>query len=305
MDKYLIVIVGPTGVGKTDISISVASHFNCEIISADSRQFYREMRIGTAVPSDDQLNFIRHHFIRFLSVNEYYSSSLFERDVLKQLSLLFKKNNFVIMTGGSGMYIDAVCNGIDDIPDIDPAVREKYNRKYREEGIEGLRTCLKLLDPVHYRNVDLKNHKRIIRALEICESTGSPYSSFLTKKKTQREFGMIMIGLELERGELYRRIENRVDRMIENGLEEEARQLYGLRHLNALNSVGYSEFFDFFDGMTTREKAVDLIKRNSRRYAKRQITWWGKNGDIAWFRPDQANEILSFIDRMITSQINL
>jgi len=305
MNKYLIVIVGPTGVGKTDISISVASHFNCEIISADSRQFYREMRIGTAVPSDDQLNFIRHHFIRFLSVNEYYSSSLFERDVLKQLSLLFKKNNFVIMTGGSGMYIDAVCNGIDDIPDIDPAVREKYNRKYREEGIEGLRTCLKLLDPVHYRNVDLKNHKRIIRALEICESTGSPYSSFLTKKKTQREFGMIMIGLELERGELYRRIENRVDRMIENGLEEEARQLYGLRHLNALNSVGYSEFFDFFDGKTTREEAVGLIKRNSRRYAKRQITWWGKNGDIAWFRPDQANEILSFIDRMITSQINL
>ena len=200
MKNILIVLLGPTGVGKTDISIDIADRFNCEIISADSRQFFREMRIGTAVPSEHQLNTIKHHFIRFLSVEDYYSASLFERDVLDLLPRLFNRNNIVLMSGGSGMYIDAVCNGIDDIPDVDPIVREKYISIYKEEGIEGLRVALKLLDPEHYAKVDLKNHKRIIRALEICETTGRPYSSFLKKQKRERDFRIIKIGLRKNQG---------------------------------------------------------------------------------------------------------
>ena len=215
MKNFLIVILGPTGVGKSDLSVEIASHFNTEIISADSRQFYREMTIGTAVPAENQLKRVKHHFIRFLSVKDYFSSSLFERAVLELLPSLFKKNRIVVMTGGSGMYIDAVCKGIDDIPDIDPAIREKYNEKYREEGIESLRRELKLLDPDYYSRVDLKNHKRIIRALEIFESTGRRYSEFLTKKSADRDFFIIKIGLEREREDLYGRINARVDDMVE------------------------------------------------------------------------------------------
>jgi len=299
MKKFLIVILGPTGVGKTEISIDIAAHFNAEIISADSRQFYIEMKTGTAVPSDIQLNKVKHHFIRFISVREYYSSSLFERDVLKLLYTLYENNQIVIMTGGSGMYIDAVCNGIDDIPDIDPAVREKYTNKFRDEGIEGLRVALKLLDPEHYRKVDLKNPKRIIRALEICESTGRPYSAFMTKRKVKRDFIIIKIGLERERKELYEKINSRVDSMLEEGLEEEARQLFEFRDLNALKSVGYSEFFDFFEGKTSRAKAIEFIKRNSRRYAKRQITWWTRDKEINWFSPDQVQDIKMYIEERI------
>jgi len=299
MKKFLIVILGPTGVGKTEISIDIATHFNAEIISADSRQFYTEMKTGTAVPSDIQLNEIKHHFIRFISVREYYSSSLFERDVLKLLSTLYENNQTVVMTGGSGMYIDAVCNGIDDIPDIDPAIREKYINKFRDEGIEGLRVALKLLDPEHYRKVDLKNPNRIIRALEICESTGRPYSAFMTKRKVERDFCIIKIGLERERKELYERINSRVDSMVKRGLEEEVRQLIDFRDLNALKSVGYSEFFDFFEGKTSRAKAIELIKRNSRRYAKRQITWWSRDKDIKWFSTDQVQDIKVYIEDRI------
>jgi tRNA dimethylallyltransferase len=299
MNNSLIVILGPTGVGKSDISIDIARHFGAEIISADSRQFYREMKTGTAVPSDEQLNKIQHHFIRFIPVADYYSSSLFEREVLKLLPELFRKNNVVLMTGGSAMYIDAVCGGIDDIPDVDQMIREKYNLKYKEEGIAGLRMALKILDPEHYEVVDLKNPKRIIRALEICETTGRPYSSFLTKQKRERDFKIIKIGLERSRPELYDRINHRVDKMIEDGLENEARTLFGLRHLNALNSVGYREFFDYFEGKITREKAIELIKRNSRRYAKRQMTWWGKDKEIRWFRPEKAGEIIEYIGESV------
>jgi tRNA dimethylallyltransferase len=295
MKNILIVLLGPTGVGKTDISINLANRFNCEIISADSRQFFSEMKIGTAVPSDDQLNTINHHFIRFKSVEDYYSSSLFERDVINLLPTLFSKNNFVLMSGGSGMYIDAVCSGIDDIPDVDPEVREKYIRRNNEDGIEGLRAALKILDPEHYSKVDLKNHKRIMRALEICETAGRPYSSFLKKNKREREFGIIKIGLERTREDLYNRINLRVDAMIDAGLEEEARNLQKHRNLNAMNCVGYREFFDYFDGKITRDKAIELIKRNSRRYAKRQLTWWGKDKDIKWFKPDQIEEIINLI----------
>ena len=294
MKNILIVLLGPTGVGKTEISINIASHFKCEIISADSRQFFREMRIGTAVPSEIQLQTIKHHFIRFLSIEDYYSSSLFERDVLDLLPQLFSKNNVMLMSGGSGMYIDAVCNGIDEIPDIDPSVREKYIARYRKEGIEGLKVTLKQLDPVHYTKVDLNNYKRILRALEICETAGRPYSSFLKKQKREREFGIIKIGIERSREDLYHRINSRVDDMVRQGLEEEARQLYNFRNLNALNSVGYKEYFEFFDGNIPREKAIELIKRNSRRYAKRQLTWWGKDKEIRWFKPEEIEEIIDY-----------
>lgn len=295
MKNFLIVILGPTGVGKSVLSVEIASHFNTEIISADSRQFFREMTIGTAVPDENQLGMVKHHFIKFLSVNDYFSSSLFERAVLELLPLLFRKNRIIIMTGGSGMYIDAVCKGIDDIPDIDPAVREKHNEKYRAAGIESLRRELKMVDPDYYAKVDLKNHKRIIRAIEIFESTGRKYSEFLTKRSAVRDFCIIKIGLEREREDLYGRINSRVDDMIENGLENEARGLFDLRELNPLKTVGYREFFDFFEGKISREKAIELIKRNSRRYAKRQITWWSRDKEIVWFNPEQGQEIIKHI----------
>ena len=300
MKNTLIVLLGPTGVGKTDISIDIARHFGCDIISADSRQFFREMRIGTALPSPEQLTEIKHHFIGFLSVKDYYSSNLFERDVLGILPDLFKKNSVVLMTGGSGMYIDAVCDGIDDIPDVDPEIREKFSRKYKEEGIEGLRIELKTLDPEHYEKVDLKNPRRIIRALEICETTGHPYSDFLTNQKRKRDFEIIKTGLKRPREELFDRINRRVDLMIRDGLEEEARNLFGLRHLNALKSVGYREFFDFFDGKITRDKAIELIKRNTRRFAKRQMTWWSRDDEIRWFGGDDKEEIVDYLTTSIS-----
>jgi tRNA dimethylallyltransferase len=302
MKNFLIVLLGPTCVGKTDISIEIARHFNCEIISADSRQFYREMKTGTAVPTDLQLNTIRHHFVRFMSVKEYYSASLFERDVLELLGRLFKRRNIVLMSGGSGMYIDAVCNSIDDIPDVDTSIREKYTSKYREEGIESLRIALKLLDPDYYSKADLKNHKRIIRALEICETTGRPYSSFLTNKKSERNFIIIKIGLKRDRKELYERINLRVDKMIETGLEDEARGLFKMRNLNALNTVGYKEFFDFFEGKISREKAIELIRRNTRRFAKRQMTWWNKDREIRWFQADEVEEMVEYIESRLNIQ---
>ena len=296
MKNILIVLVGPTCVGKTDLSIQIARHFGCEIISADSRQFFREMKIGTAVPSDSHLAEVKHYFIRFLSVKDYYSVSLFERDVLKVLPGLFDRNNIALMTGGSGMYIDSVCHGIDDIPDVDPLVRDKYIKKYQDEGITGLRLALKLLDPEHYKKVDLKNSKRLIRALEICETTGRPYSTFLTKRKRERDFRVIKIGIERPREELYNRINQRVDEMIMTGLEKEARSLFRMSDLNALNSVGYKEFFYYFEGKITKEKAVDLIKRNTRRYAKRQMTWWGKDKDIVWFGAESVGGIISYLE---------
>jgi tRNA dimethylallyltransferase len=299
MNSILIVLAGPTCVGKTDVSIAIGGHFGCEIISADSRQFYREMKTGTAVPSDSQLTAVNHYFIRFISIDQYYSASLFERDVLKMLPELFEKNKVVLMTGGSGMYIDAVCDGIDDIPDVDPAIREKYQIKHREEGIAGLRIALKMLDQVHYEKVDLKNPKRIIRALEICETTGRPYSSFLTKQKQERDFRILKIGLARPREELYGRINARVDAMVENGLESEARVLFGSRHLNALNTVGYREFFDYFEGKITRDEAIELIRRNTRRYAKRQMTWWARDKEIKWFGAEDIAGIISYIENHI------
>lgn len=299
MQNTLLVILGPTGVGKTDLSVDLGLHFNTEIISCDSRQFYEEMSAGTSLPSESQLRKIRHHFIKFISVKEYYSSSLFERDALNLLAELFLSRKIVLMAGGSGMYADAVCEGIDDIPDVDPAIREKYIRKFAEEGVESLRVALKILDPDHYTKVDLKNPKRIIRALEICETTGRPYSSFLTKGQRKRDFKIVKIGLNRPREELYDRINSRVDLMIDKGLEKEARNLVGMKHFNALNTVGYKEFFDYFEGVHSREKAIELIKRNTRRYAKRQLTWWAKDDSIRWFHPNQEAEIIDYLNKVV------
>ena len=296
MSNFLIVLPGPTGVGKSEIAVEIASHFGIEIISADSRQFYREMTIGTAVPEPELLERIKHHFIQFISVREYYSSSLYERAVLGLLPSLFGSNRAAVLTGGSGLYIDAVCRGIDDIPDIDPEVRQKYNEKYKTEGIESLRAALRITDPEYYSRVDLRNHQRIIRALEIFESTGRKYSEFLTSNTAVRNFRIIKTGLARDRKELYDRINSRVERMIAKGLENEARGLLSLRGLNPLKSVGYSEMFDYFEGKISMDEATDLIKRNSRRYAKRQITWWNRDPEITWFHPDNIREIIAHIE---------
>ncbi len=297
MHNLLIVILGPTGIGKSDIAIQLARHLDTEIISADSRQFYREMSIGTAVPSEKDLEEVKHHFIRHISVESYYSASRFEEDAIALLQNLFISNKSIIMAGGSGLYIDAVCGTIDEIPEVEPEVRMHYLHRYEKEGIDPLRAELKLLDPEYYASTDIRNYKRILRALEIYGSTGKPYSSFLLNKGKERDFDILKVGLKMEREELYRRIETRVDRMMQNGLEKEAKSLYHLRDLNALNTVGYKELFSYFDGDISLEKAIELIKRNSRRYAKRQITWWSRDKAIKWFDADDLDGILKYLVR--------
>lgn len=296
MKNTLIVLPGPTGVGKTDVAIDLALRLGCEIISSDSRQFYREMRIGTAAPDEGQLAKVKHHFIGFLPVSDYYSISLFERDVLTLLPSLFSKCPVAIMTGGSMLYMDAVCRGLDDIPDTDPAVRQKFIDLYHRDGIGGLRFALKLLDPDHYARVDLHNPRRIMRALEISESAGKPYSSFLTSHRKERDFRIVKAGLTRERHELHRRIDERVDRMISAGLEDEVASLKMYRELNALNTVGYREMFMYLDGAITREQAISLIKRNTRRYARRQLTWWNRDTEIKWFDAGNSDIIRTWID---------
>ena len=301
MKNTLIVLPGPTGVGKTEIAIDLALRLGCEIISCDSRQFYREMPVGTAAPDKEQLARVRHHFIGFLSVKDYYSISLFERDVLTLLPSLFDKSHIAVMTGGSMLYMDAVCRGLDDIPDTDPAVRQKFIEMYRREGIGGLRFALKLLDPDHYAKVDLHNPRRMMRALEISESTGKPYSSFLTSPQRERDFRIIKAGLTRERSDLFSRIDQRVDRMIDAGLEQETASLIKYRGLNALNSVGYREMFRFLDGEITREQAIALIKRNTKRYARRQLTWWNRDKEIQWFEAGNSKAIMNWIDNQTGS----
>lgn len=297
MHNLLIVILGPTGIGKSDMAIQLARQLETEIISADSRQFYREMSIGTAVPHKNDLEKVKHHFIRHISVESYYSASRFEEDAIPLLQSLFRSHQKVIMAGGSGLYIDAVCGTIDEIPEVDPEVRMHYLSRYENEGIDPLRTELKILDPEYYASTDIRNYKRILRALEIYGSTGKPYSSFLLNKGKKRDFDIVKAGLKMDREELYRRIDARVDTMMQKGLEQEARSLCHLRHLNALNTVGYKELFDFFDGKISREKAIELIKRNSRRYAKRQITWWARDKSIKWFDSGDLDSILQYLNR--------
>lgn len=299
MQPTLIVLTGATGSGKTDLAVDVARALPTEIISCDSRQFYREMKIGTAVPSDSLLREIPHHFIGHLSITDNYSSNHFEKDVLNLLPLLFEKYGFVIMTGGSGLYIDAVIKGIDDIPDTDPGIRNYYIEKYEREGIKSLRAELRMTDPQHYSRVDLRNYKRIIRALEVTASTGRPYSSFLDQKSGKRNFRIIMTGIHRNRDELYKRINLRVDEMVAANLEEEVRSLLPFREMNALKTVGYKEFFSYFDGEITREKAIELIKRNSRHYARRQETWFKRYDDMNWFNPLEKDKLIEYITNNI------
>lgn len=297
MSNTLIVIQGPTGIGKSKLSIQLAKQFNTEIVSSDSRQLFKEISIGTAVPSKAELESVPHHLIHSHSIHEDYNASRFETEALEVISQLFRSHRYVIMTGGSMMYVDAVCKGIDYQPDVDPQIRQQITEDYKEKGIEHLRMQLKKLDATYYNQVDLKNPKRLIRALEICLMTGKPYSSFRTEQTKQRPFQILKIGINTDREKLYDRINQRVDLMMKEGLEEEARKIYPYRHLNSLNTVGYKELFAFFDGEITREKAVELIKRNSRHYARKQLTWLRKDEQITWFEPNQVNEIIQYIEQ--------
>ncbi|MBN2683603.1 MAG: tRNA (adenosine(37)-N6)-dimethylallyltransferase MiaA [Bacteroidales bacterium] len=292
----LLVITGPTGVGKTNLSIELAKNFQTEIISCDSRQFYREMKIGTAVPSSEQLAEVKHHFVQHLSITDYYNASMFEFDCLALLENLFKKNKIVIMTGGSGMYIDAVCNGIDDIPDIDMKLRAKLIERIENEGLEAMRFELKRLDPVAYNFIDLKNKQRLLRALEVTLHTGKPYSSFRTEKKKERDFEIIKVVINRKRDELYSGINRRVDQMMKDGLLEEVKSVLNFKGANALKTVGYKELFDYLENKTSIEEAVELIKRNSRRYAKRQLSWFGRDNDYKYFQPQNSNEIMDLVN---------
>jgi len=294
--KVLIIITGPTAVGKTNVAISIAKHLSTEIISADSRQFYKEMNIGTAVPSKQELASVPHHLIGNLSIHDYYNVYTFESDVLRILDDLFQNNNAAVLAGGSGLYIDTICKGIDLMPDADPEIREELNQTFLRKGIIPLRKQLKFLDPQSYESMDIANPKRIIRALEVCIATGLPYSSLLKNKDSVRPFKILKIGLDRDREELYDIINRRVENMIENGLLEEARDLYKYKGLTSLNTVGYRELFAYFDGKYTLEEAIEKIKVNTRRYAKKQMTWFTRDKEIKWFHPSAIPEILNFID---------
>lgn len=300
MTKYLIIITGPTAIGKTRIAIETAKHFNTEIVSADSRQIFRELYIGTAVPSEDELQEIPHHFVRSHSIVEIYNASRYETEAIALLEKLFVKYDVVVLTGGSMLYIDAVCKGIDTMPDADPELRQSLKKRLVEEGIESLRFQLKQLDPEYYKQVDLKNPARIIHALEICLMTGKPYSFFRTSPTKKRTFSIIKTGLNCDRAHLHQLINQRVDQMIAAGLEEEARQVYPLKQLNSLNTVGYREFFAHFDGEISKEKAIELIKRNTRRYARKQLAWFRNDPEITWFQPDKFPQIIDFISHKIS-----
>ncbi len=298
-NKSLIVLLGPTGVGKTDLSIQLAKYYNTEISSSDSRQVYREMRIGTAVPEPEQLKAVPHHFIHTHSIHDYFSSWECEQQTLTLLEQLFQEKDQVLLVGGSMMYIDAICNGIDEIPTIDEQLRKEVFQQYQNEGLEAMRRQLKILDPVFYEQVDLKNAKRVIHAVEICLMSGKPYSELRSNQKKERSFNIIKIGLNREREELYHRINQRVDIMMEQGLEAEAKTLFPYRELNSLNTVGYKELFEYFEGNITLEKAVELIKRNSRRYAKRQLSWFRRDQSIQWFSPDDDAAIIAYINQLL------
>jgi len=299
MPKFLIILLGPTGVGKTDLSIELAKYYHTEIISCDSRQIYKEMSIGTAVPDQQTLESVPHHFIQSHSIHDYYNASKFEIEVLEKLELLFQKKEIVVMTGGSMMYIDALCKGIDDLPEVDEELRKSLTQRLESEGIESLRNELRYHDPIYYNQVDLRNPKRILHALEICLMTGSPYSSFRTNQPKKRPFHIIKLGLNLDREVLYTRINERVEKMFREGLEIESLNLYPFRHLNSLNTVGYRELFDYFDGNITLTEAREKIKANSRKYARKQLTWFRRDPEITWFTPAMKDEIIEFTNRQL------
>jgi tRNA dimethylallyltransferase len=290
--RTLLVVTGPTGVGKTSLTIHLAQILKTEILSADSRQFYREMKIGTARPGEAELNLAPHHFVGHISIHEEYNVSRFESEAISLLDKLFQDHQIVILTGGSGLYINAVCNGIDDLPDPDDTLRNELKTLYSEEGIDSLRSKLRILDPVYYRKVDIANPKRLLRALEVCITTGRPYSELRKNEIKVRNFEIVMIGLTREKEALNQRINDRVDKMMEDGLLDEVRNLLSYQHLNALNTVGYKEFIPYFSGEISLELAVANVKTHSRRYAKRQMTWFRKDKSIRWFNPENAEEIV-------------
>jgi len=296
VNKSLIVICGPTAVGKTAISIKIAKALNTEIISADSRQFYRELKIGVASPGKVELKAVKHHFIGHLSVADYYNVSRFENEIIGFLDNYFKSNNHSLIVGGSGLYIDAVSKGIDYLPDPDDDLRKNLKIKLNEQGLEPLKQELKKLDPDYYLVVDLQNPNRILRALEVCLMTGKPYSSFRIRNIKPRNFNIIKIGLDRPRAELFERIEKRVDQMIAEGLVEEVKSLAKFRNLNSLNTVGYKEIFYYLDGNCSLTEAINKIKINTRRYAKRQLTWFKKDNAITWFHPDEIGKVIDFIE---------
>ena len=295
--KRLIVIVGPTGSGKTDLSITVAEHFAAPIISTDSRQFYRGIPIGTAQPDAEQLKRVEHHFIASRELTDDFNCGAYETEALQCLEYLFQKHDVVVAVGGSGLYVKALCEGMDNMPEVTPELRESLTQRLSNESLEALCKELKVRDPEFYEQVDLKNQARVLRALEVCIASGKPYSSFRTGEKRKRDFDIVKIGVDMPREVLYERIDRRVDIMIEQGLEQEARSVSHLRHLNSLQTVGYREMFDYFDGVTTREEAIELIKRNSRRYAKRQLTWFRRDEEIAWFNPKESEKIVEYINQ--------
>lgn len=295
----LVVLIGPTAVGKTDVSLSIASHLGCPIISADSRQMYRGMEIGTAAPTPDELSRHKHYFVGQLQPGDYYSAARYEQDVMEVLNKEFPHHPAMLLSGGSMLYIDAVCKGIDDIPTVDEHTRNMVKEKLSAEGLEQLCNELRLLDPSYYREADIKNPKRVMHALEICYMTGKPYSSFLSGEKRQRPFNIIKIGLRREREELYERINRRVDDMMAAGLFDEAKRLYPLRHHNSLNTVGYKELFKVMDGEWELPFAIEKIKQNTRIYSRKQTTWYRRDEEIAWFHPDEKERILGHIDQSI------
>ena len=297
--KTLIVIVGPTGSGKTDLSIGVAQHYACPIISTDSRQFYRGIPIGTAQPTAEELATVEHHFIASHALDDDFNCGAYEVAALKRLEELFQRHDTVVAVGGSGLYIKALTEGMDDLPEVTPELRQTLATRLQSEGLEAMAEELKALDPAFYEVVDRKNPARVLRALEVCIATGKPYSSLRTGVRRERAFNIIKIGTQMDREVLYDRIDRRVDMMIAEGLEQEARAVYDKRHLNSLQTVGYREMFDYFDGTISREEAIELIKRNSRRYAKRQMTWFRRDEEIAWFAPSEREKIMQYIDSKI------
>jgi len=298
-DKTLIVVVGPTAIGKTELAIQLARYYDTEIISADSRQFFRETEIGTAKPSESELRAAKHHFINSHSISSEFSVGDFEKQALDKLEELFETKRYAILVGGSGLYIDAVCQGFDEIPKPSEGIRKKLNHLFAEEGIAALQNALKEADPVYYSEVDINNPQRLIRALEVYETTGLPFSSYRIKKVKVRPFNIIKVGLDTSRSELYDRINWRVDQMIKSGLLQEVEGLLPFRDLNALNTVGYTELFSYFDGELSLTEAIEKIKQNTRRFAKRQLTWFKRHADIKWFKPGETEEIIKYLNQQL------
>lgn len=293
--KKMIVVAGPTAVGKTSTAIKMAQHFNTEIISADSRQFYHDLKIGTAYPSPAELASVKHHLVGNLELDQYYNVSIFENQALQIANEIFEKSDYTVVVGGSGLYINALCNGIDDLPDADEYIRNSIKSDYEKFGLEWLQNQVQTLDPEYFEIVDKKNPKRLMRALEVCKATGKTYTSLRVSDKKERPFKIIKIALNLPREELFGKIATRVDLMIDCGLVDEAKSMLRFRNLNSLNTVGYKEIFSFIEGKTSLEQSIEDIKTNTRRYAKRQITWFKKDEEFKWFSPNDFDEIISYI----------